>query len=480
MKKDNRKTTKIKKKSKFKNKLKRKTRNQTIKRMKKENREYHCSICWTNVPLNELRSHLSVHKNEITYAEGIVFQQINLQKPLLLTEPPPKCILCSKSTNLKANQVNCLPVFRCACGFTISAKDSRSYRLLQATQYISTFDDLRKVTISPLHAECALIKSGWNSYPKCVNKECIKWINQRVRNSNQHTFCPAVPSLTRLSGAKSIQNFQQKCLNPKCKTKFSKLRENGWLCDIRIDTLKLLNIHVMLLKSELLGKTIINDSSISKPAFYKIQQLFRFIIAKHNIKKDVKLKGPTLEWDESHICGQNYIKSFIGIKPSKDSGGTREIKMGQICQKNTDGSTGAVKTFVMDNMLVETINPLMLDGIDLAFARYNTVNLRTDRLAQNTKTVNINKWPFKIKHKSWNHSDPKNPYVDPNDPTNQTQTVEQLHRIAKDEFPTRHKNIKNVRATLHVYEFKHNEKIKNTHDFAKIFAEVRSNIFLNF
>ena len=134
----------------------------------------------------------------------------------------------------------------------------------------------------------------------------------------------------------------------------------------------------------------------------------------------------------------------------------------------------------MDNMLVETINPLMLDGIDLAFARYNTVNLRTDRLAQNTKTVNINKWPFKIKHKSWNHSDPKNPYVDPNDPTNQTQTVEQLHRVAKTEFPSRHKTITNVRATLHVYEFKHNEKIKTTHDFAKKFAEVRSNIFLNF
>ena len=107
------------------------------------------------------------------------------------------------------------------------------------------------------------------------------------------------------------------------------------------------------------------------------------------MKQDVKLRGPTVQWDESHVCGQNYIKSFQGIKPSKDPGGKREIKMGQMCQKNADGSTGKVKTYVMDNMFVETLQPLMLDSIDMAFARYNTVHLRTDMLAQNTKTVNI-------------------------------------------------------------------------------------------
>ena len=435
--------------------------------------KYTCQTCQQEVKISDLPRHFEVHKYELDYQLGNIMGDNEMKKRLLEMENAPACLLCSKPTRMiKSEAPNILPLFRCdGCGFCISAKDSRSYRLLDEATCVSTLNDFQKAAISDLSAEYALIKSGWNPIPKCCNDECKKWINQKRKKKDRLSFCPAIISRRGFENQGSIKNFRIKCLNSKCKTKFRTTREDGWLRDINIDTQEILKIYYMLLKSEMKGKTIIEDAKISKNSFMKIQNRFRHILSLHNVNRDIKLRGEKIEWDESAICGQNYVTSFQGNKPSKDPGGSREIKLCQLVEKRGDGSTGYVKTYVTDSLIVEILNTLFLDGIDLKYAMTNKIQLRTDMLAQNSKTTNFNEYPFKFKYKVWNHSDKKNPYVDPNDPTNHTQTIEQMHRVAKEELPRRHKTIKNTRSALHVYEYKHNEKVKDTKDFAMKFAD---------
>lgn len=80
--------------------------------------------------------------------------------------------------------------------------------------------------------------------------------------------------------------------------------------------------------------------------------------------------------------------------------------------------------YVFDYMGTQLIQPLMLDALNLSYIRNTKVpqQLRTDELVQNVKTSNFNSFQgLKFAYKSINHSDPKHPWVNPEDKTINTQ-----------------------------------------------------------
>jgi len=118
----------------------------------------------------------------------------------------------------------------------------------------------------------------------------------------------------------------------------------------------------------------------------------------------------------------------------------------------------------------------MLDSLDLDHARTNEIQLRTDALVQNAKTTDFNNnWKsFKFDFKPWNHSHPTHPWKNPDDETQCTNLVEVMNRVAKDEFLDRHRTIENCRGCLSVYEFKHNENVRDQKSFGKGFFRMFS------
>ena len=263
-------------------------------------------------------------------------------------------------------------------------------------------------------------------------------------------------------------------MNSRCKTKYYKIRAGGFLDvtpECKLTSLDILRTHVKLLATELRGKTIKESIGLTNHTFQKVQEIFLGILTRWNLFQDVKLFG-FIQWDEAHVCGKNTIKYYTKGKPGRDSGGlNREIKLGHACEIKPDGSLGKVKTYVIDCMDIEMIVRCLLDSIDLTAAKVNVTQLRTDMLVQNDKTVSYNNWKqFKFDYRNWNHSHPTNPHGDPEDETNNTQRIEILNRLAKEELPVRHRTIRNCRDSLHCWEFKKNSKVTSINEFGLAFS----------
>ena len=80
------------------------------------------------------------------------------------------------------------------------------------------------------------------------------------------------------------------------------------MVDIHIPSIRILTIHLSLLKSELQNKTIVEETNTSKGTFSKIQRKLE-VFLQNGIKRDVKLKADRIEWDELHVCRKNSTVS---------------------------------------------------------------------------------------------------------------------------------------------------------------------------